>query len=215
MLSSIRIFLFSHKIFIMKIIRDNFSVLFSGLVLVIFLSNCSEPQKSVDTQEPEIVDTQEPEVVEDASEFPMGSIQIGVITSDLQKAIDFYTKVIGMTKTGGFSVDEAFAAKSGLSGGVPFDVTVLKLKDDPEAAEWKLMSFGKEATHPTQKYIQDDIGMQYVTIFVKSMKPFLERINEHNVDLLEETPTFLEDGRQFVLVQDPDGNFVELIGPAE
>jgi len=191
----------------MKIIRNYFSFLFPGLVLAIFLSNCSEPQKSFDTQEPEIV--------EDASEFPLGSIQIGVITSDLQKAIDFYTKVIGMTKTGGFSVDEAFAAKSGLSGGVPFDVTVLKLKDDPEAAEWKLMSFGKEATHPPQKYIQDDIGIQYVTIFVKSMKPFLERIKEHNVELIEETPTFLEDGRQFVLVQDPDGNFVELIGPAE
>ena len=102
-----------------------------------------------------------------------------------------------------------------MTGGVPFDVTVLKLIDRPEAAEWKLMSFGKEAAHPAQKYILDDIGIQYVTIFVKSMKPFLERIRNHNVELLEETPTFLEDGRQFVLVQDPDGNFVELIGPAE
>lgn len=191
----------------MKMKRNNFSSIFSGLVLAIILTSCSEPQKSVDTQEPA--------VVEDASEFPMGSIQIGVITSDLQQSIDFYTKAIGMTKTGGFSVDESFAAKSGLTGGVAFNVTVLKLIDNPEAAEWKLMSFGKEAAHPQQKYIQDDIGMQYVTIFVKSMKPFLERLERHNVELLEETPTFLEDGRQFVLVQDPDGNFIELIGPAE
>jgi catechol 2,3-dioxygenase-like lactoylglutathione lyase family enzyme len=188
------------------------SAIFISLVLAILLSNCSEPQKSANTGEP--ANAEDPAIVEDASEFPMGSIQIGVICSDLQKSIDFYTKVIGMTKTGGFSVDEAFAAKSGLTGGVPFDVTVLKLKDQPEAAEWKLMSFNKESAHPNQKYILDDVGMQYITIFVKSMKPFLERINNHNVTLLEETPTFLEDGRQFVLVQDPDGNFIELIGPA-
>lgn len=191
----------------MNIKGNILSVFSSGLVLAIFLSGCSEPQKSTDTQESL--------AVEDLSEFPMGSIQIGVITSDLQKSIDFYTDVIGMTKTGGFSVDEAFGAKSGLTGGLRIDVTVLKLKDDPEATEWKLLSFGKEATHPPQKFIQDDVGIQYVTIFVKSMKPFLERLEKHNVEHLEEMPTFLEDGRQFVLVQDPDGNFIELIGPAD
>lgn len=196
----------------MNIKLNTLSAIFISLVLAVLLSNCSEPQKSANTGEP--ANAEDPAIVEDASEFPMGSIQIGVICSDLQKSIDFYTKVIGMTKTGGFSVDEAFSAKSGLTGGVPFDVTVLKLKDQPEAAEWKLMSFNKESAHPNQKYILDDVGMQYITIFVKSMKPFLERINNHNVTLLEETPTFLEDGRQFVLVQDPDGNFIELIGPA-
>jgi catechol 2,3-dioxygenase-like lactoylglutathione lyase family enzyme len=138
-----------------------------------------------------------------------------LVTADLERSIDFYVNVIGMTKTGSFSVDEAFAEKSGLTGGIPFDVTVLKLKDDPEAAEWKLMSFGKEPSHADQKYIQDDTGMQYITLFVKSMKPFIERFNQYNITLLEETPTFLEDGRQFVLVQDPEGNFIELIGPSK
>jgi catechol 2,3-dioxygenase-like lactoylglutathione lyase family enzyme len=197
----------------MNIKLNNLYVIILSLVLAVLLSNCSEPQKSDDNEDAAIVE--EPAIVEDPSEFAMGSIQIGVICSDLQKSIDFYTKVIGMMKTGNFSVDQTFATKSGLTGGVPFYVTVLKLKDDPEATEWKLMSFGKEAAHPPQKYILDDIGMQYITIFVKSMKPFLERINRHNVELLEETPTFLEDGRQFVLLQDPDGNFIELIGPAE
>lgn len=178
-----------------------------SMVVPLLMLNCTNQQKPV--EEPETT------IVEDNSEFTTGTIQIGVIVQDLEKSIDFYTNVIGMTKTGGFSVDEAFGEKSGLTGGEAFDVTVLKLKDNPEAAEWKLMSFGKEPNHPPQKYIQDDIGMQYITIFVKSMKPFLERIKDHNITLLEETPTFLEDGRQFVLVQDLDGNFIELIGPAE
>jgi hypothetical protein len=55
--------------------------------------------------------------------------------------------------------------------------------------------------------------MQYITIFVKSMKPCLERIQKHGVKTLEKTPTMLDADRQFVLVQDPDGNFIELIGP--
>lgn len=155
------------------------------------------------------------EITVDNSEFSTGTIQVGIIVSDLKKSIDFYTNAVGMVKTGGFSIDGDFGAKSGLTDGEPFDVTILKLKDSPEAAEWKIMSFGKESSHPQQQFIHDDVGMQYITIFVKSMKPFLERLKKHNIELLEETPLFLPDGRQFVLIQDPDGSFIELIGPGE
>jgi hypothetical protein len=75
------------------------------------------------------------------------------------------------------------------------------------------MSFGKKATHPKQNYVPDDTGIQYITIFVKSMKPLLERIRQHNVITLGSTPTMLDETRQFVAIQDPDGNFIELIGP--
>jgi catechol 2,3-dioxygenase-like lactoylglutathione lyase family enzyme len=199
----------------MKMHNRFLTILLPGLIITIITSYCSNPQKAVEESETPAVEKTEAPAVVDTSEFPTGTIQIGVIVQDLKKSVDFYTNVIGMTKTGGFSIDAAFGEKSGLTGGEPFDVTILKLKDSPEAAEWKLMSFGKEPTHPPQKYIQDDIGMQYITIFVKSMKPFLERLEKHNVTLLEETPTFIGDGRQFVFLQDPDGNFIELIGPSE
>jgi len=61
--------------------------------------------------------------------------------------------------------------------------------------------------------VPDDTGVQYITIFVKSMKPLIERIQKHKVKMLGKTPTMLDANRQFVLVQDPDGTFVELIGP--
>ncbi|MBN1820908.1 MAG: VOC family protein [Prolixibacteraceae bacterium] len=146
-------------------------------------------------------------------DFSNNSISIGVVVADLQKSIDFYTNVIGMTKTGGFSVDDNFTKRSGLNSGMAFDVTVLKLEDDPQAPEWKLMSFNRKPTHPWQKYMTDDNGIQYVTIFVNSMNPILERINKNNVRLLSEPGLKLEDGRSFVLIQDPDGTFIELIGP--
>ena len=146
-------------------------------------------------------------------DFAKSGISVGVVVENLQKSLDFYQNVIGMVKTGEFSVEGSTAKQLGLSAGDRFDVTILKLENSEQAAEWKLMSFGKKATHPKQTYVPDDTGMQYVTIYVKSMKPVLERIKKYNVKTLGITPTKLDEARDFVLVQDPDGNFIELIGP--
>ena len=120
-----------------------------------------------------------------------------------------------MKKTGGFSVDSAGGKRTGLTDGVPVSITVLKLGDSKTATEWKLMSFGKPASHPKQKHLQDDTGMQYITLHVKALKPILERIKANNVKLLGETPFLMSGTTYFTLVQDPDGTFVELIGPME
>jgi catechol 2,3-dioxygenase-like lactoylglutathione lyase family enzyme len=148
------------------------------------------------------------------SEYSSGLIGIGVVVQDLEKSLDFYLNVIGMTKVGEFDVDEDFGKSSGLTGGLPFHVDILKLEDSPEANQWKLMSFQKSGSHPLPKHIEDDTGMQYITIMVKSLEPFLKRIKKHKVKMLGDTPVPLDDGtNHLVLVQDPDGTFIELIGP--
>lgn len=151
--------------------------------------------------------------VQAPDDFAKSGISIGVVVEDLDKSLDFYLNVIGMVKTGEFGVEGATAKELGLSNGNSFDVKVLKLEDSENAPEWKLMSFGKKATHPKQAYVPDDTGMQYITIFVKSMKPLLERINAHGVKILSKIPSMLSETNHFVLIQDPDGNFIELIGP--
>ena len=147
------------------------------------------------------------------SEFSSNLIGVGVVVSDIDRALEFYTGVIGMKKVEEFDVDEEFGRLSGLSGGTPFHVEVLKLDESPQANQWKLMSFGKKAAHPRPGHIQDDTGVQYITIMVNSLEPFIERIRKHDVKMLGETPVPLGPDQHFVLVQDPDGTFVELIGP--
>jgi catechol 2,3-dioxygenase-like lactoylglutathione lyase family enzyme len=147
------------------------------------------------------------------SEFSSPQIGVGVVVSDIEKSLDFYINVIGMTKVGEFDVDAEFGKASGLTDGVPFHVDVLKLEESPSANQWKLMSFGKEAGHPRPNYIEDDTGPQYTTIMVNSLEPFLQRIKKHKVKLLGDTPIPLDPDQHFVLVQDPDGTFIELIGP--
>jgi len=146
--------------------------------------------------------------------FAEGAIHIGVVTKDLDASVAFYTDVIGMKKTGGFEVDAAFGKTSGLTRGLPLRVTVLKLKDSPEASQFKLMSFEKDAQTPKSAHIEDALGMQYITLMVVDLTPVVARLERAGVPFLGETPVPLGDsGNHFVLVQDPDGTFIELIGP--
>jgi len=146
-------------------------------------------------------------------DFSNPTIFVGSVVTDLAKSVDFYTNIIGMTKTGAFSVDGVKAKELGLTDGRSIDVTVLKLEDSPQANEWKLMSFGTKPGHKTPKYLHDDTGMQYITILVNHLTPVMERIEKNNIKILSGKPSDLGEGRFFILVQDPDGTFVELIGP--
>jgi hypothetical protein len=149
------------------------------------------------------------------SNFSSKVIGIGVVVADLGRSLDFYVNGIGMVKTGSFTINEEFSKRSGLANGASAAVTILKLENSLEATDWKLMSFGKKASHPKPNYIQDDTGMQYITINVKALKPIIERLRQMKVPLLGSTPTPLNGQSHFVLVQDPDGTFIELIGPLE
>ncbi len=150
------------------------------------------------------------------NEFSSPMIGVGVVCPNLELSMDFYLNVIGMTKVSEFDVNEEFGKSSGLSNGLPFHVDVLKLEDSPDANVWKLLSFGKEAPHPPSKHIQDDAGMQYITIRVKQLTPFIERIRKHEVKFLGDTPIPMGNGESsFVLVQAPEGTIIELIGPME
>lgn len=147
------------------------------------------------------------------NEFSNPTIFVGSVVADLDKSVDFYTNIIGMTKTGEFSVDANKAKELGLSDKYNIDVTVLKLEDSPQANEWKLMSFGTKPGHKKPRWLHDDTGMQYITILVNHLDPFIERIEKNNVEILSGKPSILAENRYFILVQDPDGTFIELIGP--
>ena len=147
------------------------------------------------------------------SEFSSATISVGNVVQDLEQSVDFYTNVIGMTQTRKFSVDKAKATELGLSDKYRLDVVVLKLEDTPNATEWKIMSLGKTPGHKNPKWIHSDTGMQYITIFVNHLNPLIERIKKHNVEILSGEPSKLGDNKFFILIQDPDGTFIELIGP--
>lgn len=145
--------------------------------------------------------------------FSDQTIDIGVIVSDLEESMDFYQNVIGMEKVRSFDVDKGFAASSGLSNGVPFHVEVLQLGTMGVATEFKLMTFGNRAESVEDNFIYDHTGPRYITINVDNLTPIFSRIKNHGIETLGETPVPLGEENSFILVQDPDGLFIELIGP--
>ncbi|MFD1145450.1 VOC family protein [Larkinella insperata] len=149
------------------------------------------------------------------SNFTSKTIGVGVVVADLERSLDFYVNGIGMVKTGSFTINEEFGKRSGLTNGVATNVTILKLENSPEATDWKLMSLGSKPAHPKPTHIQDDTGMQYITIQVKALQPIIERLTKLKVPFLGSTPTPLNAKAHFVFVQDPDGTFIELIGPLQ
>ena len=144
------------------------------------------------------------------NEFASGTIKMAINASDYDKTLAFYKNVIGMKEVGEFTVNSDFGKSSGLTDGKSFKVTQLKLEDTPVATELKITTFKGKSTHPKQKYIHDDTGIQYITIYVKSIEPVLKRIKENNIPLLGDCPVKAGES-DFILIQDPDGLFIELI----
>ena len=151
-------------------------------------------------------------VRENSTTFEKDTIQIGVVVEDFDASLAFYTEVIGMKETGGFSIDQDFGKRSGLSGGKPFEVAILKLEDSPTANQWKIVNFESAPKADHTDHIQGRSGMQYITLYVDNVDPHLARLKEADVKLLGSTPVKLDDGRRFLLLRDPNGIFIEIIG---
>ena len=66
---------------------------------------------------------------------------------------------------------------------------------------------------PNQKFIHSSIGISYLTLLEEDMTAALARLKKAKVKLLGETPASLGGNSRITVFRDPDGNFVELIGP--
>ncbi|VTR96752.1 VOC family protein [Tuwongella immobilis] len=153
-------------------------------------------------------------------ESPIASttIDLGMVVSNVEKSVQFYTQAIGFTEAGGFSVNGEFSAKLGLTDKQPLDVRVLVLGKDAKATKLKLMQL--PATKPAagnNTFIHSQLGFRYLTIMVKDVDEALKRLEKLEIkpvtDGAVSLPKELATGVGIIVVRDPDGNFVELVGP--
>lgn len=146
--------------------------------------------------------------------FSKPTIDIGVVVSDIDKAAKFYTESLGLTEVKGFSVSGDLGRKIGLIDNHPVDIRVLVPADTDGATRIKMMSFpaapGKKAD---QDFIHSTLGIRYLTLYVSSVDRTLERLTKTGVKPIGETPVAIGNDLRLVTVRDPDGNFIELIGP--
>ena len=98
----------------------------------------------------------------------------------------------------------------------PAKVRVFVLGDVPNSTLLKIMSFPQRpGLAPDQKYIHSTLGLSYLTLRVADMDAAVGRLKKAKVKLLGQTPASLGGQLRITVFHDPDGNFVELIGPVK
>jgi len=146
--------------------------------------------------------------------FTKPVIDIGIVVKDAERTAQFLTNVIGFKEVKGFPVTADLGRKIGLVDGHATQVRVFALEEVDQGTRIKILSFPEApAKQPDQAFIHSTLGMRYLTIYVKDLNAALDRVKKARVATLGETPVDLGNGSWLLAVKDPDGNFIELIGP--
>ncbi|MBT3570348.1 MAG: VOC family protein [Opitutae bacterium] len=150
------------------------------------------------------------------AKFAKGIVDVGIVAEDLERTVKFYTEAVGLKEIKGFEASAEKATQFGLTDNQPARVRVFVLGDAPGSARLKIMAFPKRpGTKPDQKFIHSTIGISYLTLRVSDMDDALARLKKAKVKTLGATPASLGGKMRITVFHDPDGNFVELIGPVK
>jgi catechol 2,3-dioxygenase-like lactoylglutathione lyase family enzyme len=147
------------------------------------------------------------------ADFTRTTIDLGLVVSDVEKAAKFYTEAIGFRETGNFDVSAQMAGDTGLTANHPFKVRMFALGSEPTATTLKIMTIpGVNSKKVDNQYIGSSLGFRYLTINVADLTRTMDRLKQHGVSPMRE-PYRLGGNSYLILVKDPDGNTIELIGP--
>lgn len=151
------------------------------------------------------------------SEFASPTIDLGCVVSDIDASVKFYTEAIGFQAAGGFQVDAEFATDVGLTDGKMLDIKILTLDTGEGATKLKLMQVKGGSKKADHSHINTTLGFSYITVAVKSSDKALARLKKAGVKPIAKGPLALPKNLNpaiaLTIVRDPDGNFVELVGP--
>lgn len=156
----------------------------------------------------------------EVSEFARTTIDLGVVVSDIEKAAAFYRDAIGLKELNGFEVGADFATDAGLTDRQSLSIRVFALGEDETATKLKLMQVpGANSVASRSESIHAQLGFSYITVFVNDTKAAMRRLEKMGVKPLAKGPVPLPEGFPqgvfLTVVKDPDGNFVELVGPSK
>ena len=146
--------------------------------------------------------------------FSSPVLDLGMVVQDLDASAAFYGKVLGCKEVEGFSVASPFATSIGLVDQMDVTARVFLLGEGERQSRIKMMSFPKaKADKSDQRFIHSTLGFSYLTLHVVNLDASMKRLKAAKIPFEGETPVLLGGNNALLVVRDPDGNFVELIGP--
>lgn len=146
--------------------------------------------------------------------FSSPVMDLGIVVGDLEKSAKFYSEVLGCKEVNGFSVPAAFATSIGLVDNMDVTARVFVLGEGEKQSRIKMMAFPKsDRKKGDQSFIHSNLGFSYLTLHVTDLDASIKRLEKAGVKLLGDTPVALGGNNGLLVCRDPDGNFIELIGP--
>lgn len=142
----------------------------------------------------------------------LGVAAIGLVVSDIEESEKFYTEVIGMAPAGSFSLSPEWSDEAGAANGRPFSVKMFKLVDRNTSTILKLAYFDKIEERPEQTGVDIYAGVNYLTFNYSNFQKVVDRLNRLKIKRLGWVK---REHYQLIFIQDPDGLFIELVGPPE
>jgi lactoylglutathione lyase len=117
---------------------------------------------------------------------------VGIRVTNLQRSIDFYTKILGMTITGRGKCEQAKGETVGL-------------QTEKDGFILELNYYEKDSPHNT-KYVPGE-GLDHLAFKVENLDEALQEANKAGHKTILQMKA---DGARWAYIEDPDGNWIEL-----
>jgi catechol 2,3-dioxygenase-like lactoylglutathione lyase family enzyme len=136
-------------------------------------------------------------------------LEVGICVDDLDTMVAFYTDVLGCEYVTSNDVPAELSAKAAFSGS---GYTIVRLQLGTGERLKLVQQISNSIAPPDVTYVLDRRGPAFLPLIVDDLDALLTRMNEANVPM----PTGPEkveirDGVYLGFVEDPEGNFLELV----
>jgi catechol 2,3-dioxygenase-like lactoylglutathione lyase family enzyme len=134
---------------------------------------------------------------------------VGLCVSDLDRSLRFYTEGLGFTVGHRVDGDDSWAALAEIDP--PVQMTAQFIEKD--GARVELLAYAKPGTQGAPARARNQLGLTHLAFHVDDLEAVAARLVALGAEVIESTRTTLP-GFSLLVLQDPDGNRIELLtGP--
>jgi lactoylglutathione lyase len=140
-------------------------------------------------------------------------LEPGIVCVDIDRMLDFYTRVLGLKFV---SDAEASAEMSTKFGTGPHGFRIIRLQT-PYGERVKLIQPKQLSLRPAPvpEWVFERQGIAYLTFVVIDVQEVTARLKRYGVESFSEGPVEIRAGITAIFARDPEGNFIEFVEYAD
>jgi lactoylglutathione lyase len=136
-------------------------------------------------------------------------LEVGICVKNMERMLDFYTKVLGFTYISSFDVP---SDKSSVTGITPDGYQVVRLQTNYGERIKLLKPFSVPDTRAQGAYITSRVGNSYITLIVRDIRNIVADLKDSGIKILTQGDICeVREGVYLCVTIDPEGNYLEFV----